>query len=353
MKIEFKHEKQLDPKEQDGFRVNYMAAKRAAFKTRWYLLLLLVVSPLLVVLFYFSINYIYITGNGILTSEPVIIYAKADGVVNKIYFKQGDALIPHQKIFDISSAVIDDEKALLEEKLLHFKQLKSSHLVQLKALHQQKIKLYERAIKKNESLISDARKTNYKDYITLTDRISLHIAKIKVDAAEIESEIKYDSALEQHDSGSLASIILELERALTIAQAKQSQLSISMPTARTVNEVYIREGEFVEKGDRLMMISNRKQPVVHLYLKPKDLEYAEIGNKVTIIFPDGKQYKGEIKVPVQVANKIPAILADPFGEHKSALVVQIDINEPIPNFIEGLPVKVRDRYFFHSNYSGE
>lgn len=341
MKVVFKHEKQLNPQVEGGLTVNYAGAKRAAFKLRWNLLLLLILSPIIIFFIYFFNEEILINADGILTSEPLTIYAREDGIIGEIYYSAGEEIIAGQDLFDISSPIIDAEVIFLTEKLDYYRKKQSVSLAKFTQLYHKKVELYEHAVKGNAVLSEEYKKNNYEDYISLTDKITYHIARVKIDSEQIGSEIDYKLALEKNDTGSLAKIILDLELRRVLARAKQKLLNIRLETSGTINEIFIQEGSYVNKGDIIMSISNLKQPVVHVYLQPKYLEYAKIGSVVTVTFPDGKQYSGSIKVPVKIADKIPSILSGPFSMNKAAIKMQIDFDEPITNFIEGIPVKVR------------
>ncbi len=343
MKVEFKQEKQINPTSQDGFNIDYAPAKRAAFKLRWYLMVLFVVSPLLFAAWYFLGEKLLVKADGIITSEPIKIFAKKDGVIQKINFKQGQSVRQHDELFEIYSPETDAEVHFLEAALEELYLLHEQSLTELKSIHQKKINLYEQAKVSNKQFIKEIKETDYGKLVPLTDRIGLYLSKLKIDNDAIQSEIDFALTVDQHNLGSGAAIILEHEKALSIAKAKESLLNSPAPQDAIVNQLFVNEGEFIEKGEPLMTLSNRAQPIVLVYLKPKDLNYAQIGGKLTIKFPNGKTYPAEIKVPPKVADKVPAILSGPFATSKAAIKVQIDINEPVEDYVEGLPVEV----FYH------
>jgi multidrug resistance efflux pump len=341
MKVVFKHEKQINPQAEGGLKVNYAGAKRAAFKLRWNLLLLLILSPIIIFFIYLFNEEVLINADGILTSEPITIYAREDGLIEKIYYLPGEKIPAGQDLFVMSSPIIDAEVTFLTEKLDYYREKQSASLAKLTLLYHKKVELYNNAVKGNADLSKEYKKNNYENYISLTDKVTYHIARIKIDGEQIGSEIDYKLALEKHDTGSLAKIILDLELRLVLARSKQKLQNVRLDASGTINEIFVHAGNYVKKGDLIMNISNLKQPVVHVYLQPKYLEYAKIGSKVTVTFPDGKKHQGSIKVPVKIADKIPSILSGPFATNKAAIKMQIDFDEPIVQFIEGIPVKVR------------
>lgn len=346
MKVEFKQEKKVNPTSQDGFNVNYAPAKRVAFKARWYMLLFLVMSPIIIFAWYFFSERVLIRADGILTSEPITIISRADGLIDKVFYQPGEKVEPLVSLFQLSSPVLSAELEHTHLTLDRLRTRQEKSQLHIESLHKRKVKLYTDAIEKNKEFTRDMTAAKYQSIMPLVNRLELHLTKLKIDSEDIESEIGYQLALAQHDSGSAAKIILDLEKELSITNAEIGLLHLTSSVNATVNEVFVRKGQFVTKNTPMMSLSNRKQPVVHVYVDPKNAEYTTIGNTVTVILPDNTEYQGEVRVPSKIADKIPSILSGPFQATKAAIKVQVDIDEPIENFVEGLPVKVR---YHHKN----
>ncbi|KZY72612.1 hypothetical protein A3742_07955 [Oleiphilus sp. HI0071] len=344
MKVEFKHEKQHDPTRQTGFKVSYAPAKRATFKMRWYLLVLLVVSPVVYVFWHFFNADILVKADGILTSEPVTIFARDEGVVVDIGYQQGDRITRGAPLIEMRSSVFAAEIALLENRLAEYEESVYRTSLKIEDVSDRKVALYDNAKKTSLGFKKEISDKKYAQHMPLSDRVALELAKLEIEDKAVEAERESILSHARETSSFTASVLLDLEKELSRAKAKQSQLNIYAHAESIINEVFVSEGEFVVKASPLMSLRNREQPVVNVYLQPNRLEYAKQGSKATIRFPDGKKYIGEVKVPVKVVDKIPAMLSGPFETSKAAIKVQIDIDEPIDEFVEGLPVEVRFHY---------
>ena len=179
----------------------------------------------------------------------------------------------------------------------------------------------------------------------LSDRIALQMSQLEFEDGRINNDVERVKTISSIQGGVIAQFKLGVEQQLVLAEAKQAFMDVKATAPATVNEIYITKGSFVTKGDRLLSLSNRPEPVVHVYLRPSRLDYAHVGSRATVTMPNGKKYRGEVKVPVQMADKISQILSGPFSTDNAAIKVQIDFDEAVEEFIEGLPVKVRFHYW--------
>ena len=70
-------------------KVPYAPAKRHAAKLRWYIILLLVSSPLIYFLIKLGMAWMIVAAPGYITMDQVEINSKADGVVDHVYVQAG------------------------------------------------------------------------------------------------------------------------------------------------------------------------------------------------------------------------------------------------------------------------
>lgn len=75
MKIKFHLDKQKNPAQHGGVKINYGAGKRIAFRLRWYLILFLIISPVLIFVWYITKDKVIVESPGLLTTEPLKIQA--------------------------------------------------------------------------------------------------------------------------------------------------------------------------------------------------------------------------------------------------------------------------------------
>lgn len=344
MKVNFKNEKQHSPTLDEGFAVEYAGAKRAQFKMRWYLLLAVLVSPLVALAYYFIDTTLVINADGILTSEPATLIAAEDGIVKKINYYPGDVVPAGSQIFIFESKMLDQQLAFHNEKIASYEALLGASRVRLKSLHEKNIERFNAANIDNLDFEKEYFDNKYRNVVPLTDRIGLHLARLEVDSKHINAEIAYAQAMDVQEAEGLAKNILQLKSERIRLNAQRNLLSIQYPKTAQLNELFIHEGEFVGKGESLVAMQNRYTPIVIVYLRPSRIDYAAQGNTATVTLPNGRRLLGVINRPAQVAEKVPAMLSGPFDGAKAALKVQIDLKEVVPQFVEGLPVKVRFHY---------
>ncbi|WP_412496154.1 hypothetical protein [Shewanella chilikensis] len=73
--------KAQQPTRDQGLKVDYAPAKRGGMKWRWYLLLLLVIAPVVLLLWVLLRPSLFVLAPGILTSEPLEMRAMQKGQI--------------------------------------------------------------------------------------------------------------------------------------------------------------------------------------------------------------------------------------------------------------------------------
>ncbi|PIE59088.1 MAG: HlyD family secretion protein, partial [Desulfobulbus propionicus] len=82
MKITFKTPYQQEPERIGGVKIPYAKGKRAAARWRWYIIVLIVTSPLLFLLIKILLSYLIVTAPGYLSLEKVPINSNSTGIVS-------------------------------------------------------------------------------------------------------------------------------------------------------------------------------------------------------------------------------------------------------------------------------
>ncbi|WP_371185902.1 HlyD family secretion protein [Thalassotalea maritima] len=344
MKIQFQTEKQKNPIRNDGFDVMYAPAKRVAFRFRWYLLVLLILSPLVIFGWHLLDDELLVQADGILTTQPVVLHAPQPVFVKKIKVRDGDSVTAKDILVELSSPVVERQYALLQTKHNTFKELHQKGLQNLELLYNQQIASLKASDRDSKRLSA-----KYKDYqqrgvLPLSDRLLIEQTDVQSKNRYQQALISFESAVSQHRNGPLAKTVLDIELALAEAQARSEMLNLVAPKGGLINEVLVEEGEFLGEGEPILTLSNLTEPVVIVYLQPKRMDYAKIGQTATIKFPNGDKYEGKINRPVQMTQQLPPSLTGPFDVSKAMIKITLDIS-PVPkHMVEGLPVKVRFHY---------
>lgn len=340
MKVRFDGLRASDADADHGFKVTYGPAKRTAFRWRWYLMLLLVLSPITYFAWHLTTDRLLVEADGILTTEPISIAATHSGVVTQVMVKPGDHIDVDQILLDLSSPVTEARLRVLSSNLNELREFQGTVLLQVQGILdayegrlEQDNRQLEEFTRKYEELDERGLLLNSNDLQLLRDRRSLfaEIKNLEIDRQRAEA-ILY--------SNDIANAIRELEIDIAETQARQSQLDVRALTSGVVNRVFALNGEFVDVGDPLFEVSNLTEPVINVYLQPERMAHAVVGSAVTIKSPDGSRFDGVVKAPVQVTDTIPASLAAPFQGAKSAIKLVVGFREAPDRWIEGLPVRV-------------
>lgn len=218
-------------------------------------------------------------------------------------------------------------------------------IARIKEILRHKEEILRQADEEQNGLFVNYDKLKEKGLISLNDQLALIQAHRTIQSDISDLKLAYERAESFHYTKELADAIRTIELDIAIADARQQQLSVRAKQEGIVNQVFAKAGEYVAEGSTLAEISNHPEPVVHLYLKPERMSYARAGQLATIRLPNGSSYRGKIKDPAQVVEKIPASFVGPFEGSKRAIKVVIHFDSQPEYWIEGLPVEVElDRF---------
>ncbi len=107
MKINFNAARQLTPELQRGVQINYAPAKRAAFRLRWWLLLAMILSPIVLLIWYLIGDKIYVLAPGIITTEPMEIRSSGSGIIRHILVSPGENVKVGQTLAELHDPVLE------------------------------------------------------------------------------------------------------------------------------------------------------------------------------------------------------------------------------------------------------
>lgn len=344
MKISFKTEKQKNPLVNDGFSVRYGPAKRFAFKGRWYFLLVLILSPLIIFAVHILNEQVLVNADGILTTNPIILNAPQTAYIEKINVRPGDEIVDQQVLVKMNSPLVEAELGVLSN---NYQRIKTEHehsLKELENLHIKNVKLFEENMASQKALSAEYSAYKKQGILPLQDKYLIAENNLLSLSRYNDAQIRYEQILIEHKSGGVAQTLFELEVALSKAKIKDEMLKIKAPKNAKVVEVLVEEGGFAQKGEPLISVSNLKKPLIHVYLDPKYMNYAQIGQTAKVTFPNGDQYIGIIRQPTQITKTLPSQLSGPFENNKPTIKVILDISPTPPVILEGMPVKVRFHY---------
>jgi len=95
------------PTFEKGIDVKYAKAKRGGFRGRWYMLLLLVTAPVILMLWLLSRPYLFVLAPGIVTTEPLEVRAPQRGIISEILVSQGMYVQENEPLLILEDTLLD------------------------------------------------------------------------------------------------------------------------------------------------------------------------------------------------------------------------------------------------------
>ncbi len=342
MNVKFHLNKKDKPDSEDGIKVVYGQAKRGGYKLRWYFILAIVISPVVLMTYYLFKDNIWITAPGIITSYPVTVTANFDGTVGHIPLKIGDQVETDEHLFSLQNRTLNQEIVFLQQEIkkLDISQHEDFSTYKDAITHSQENMKQIESIRRRFDIYRAEGQVSDVEYANMLNQSN--IAKTQLSAQTIDLEQAQDIYKEKRLAGVIPQAKRALEKELVLKADQQASLSLSSPFSGRIVDIPATEGEMVEKGAPLVTIAPNIKPSVIAYLDPKYLAEATLGKHVKVEFPDGKYYKATLSQEIQIVSQLPNQLVKPFEGQPSFLKVTIAIDDPLDpsRWIEGMSVQV-------------
>ncbi|MGB5984827.1 MAG: hypothetical protein WBG37_05930 [Desulfobacterales bacterium] len=359
MKIQFDTQAQRDPERVKGLRVPYAAAKRGAAQWRWYLILLIVSSPLLYLLIKIILSYLIVTAPGFLSLEKVPINSTATGIIERIETPVGTQVVQGQVLVVLSDPALMERQivlqseydGLLASRVETVPALEGISLDQEKPFLQEQYQLAMQMVTYQQGHLDKVRFLREQGSATIAElkqaEAAYHSAMYTLSRAENEL-VSYEARLNQrYQRPSLPEPdtprVRRIEAELNALDAQLQRLDQRAPYAGRILDILAIEGQSVAPGAPFMVLGRTDKPGVIAYLDPKYTQYSREGRAVRIKFPDGTRLAAVVQEDAKLVRRLPADLAAPIGTRDLLLLVKIEFIDtvPAPNIAEGLPVMVR------------
>ena len=316
MKVRFSSRKESNPSEDGGLRVLYAPGKRAAYRLRWYLILLLVAAPFLWFLGRIGWEAIVIEAPGQVVQSTTEIRALEAGRVMRIHAEEHDRVSPGDPLVDLDNPAIRSELASLGT------QYQASTTAAAGA--RQKAAL-ERRLERARDRVTSLTELVQQGVAT---RGELKAARNEADARENELAALERTGTAETANNKALSTRVQQQRALV--EQRLAQLSVRSPVRGIVQTTEVVQGENVGSGTTLMRIEPEGQPRIHLYLETDQIHLATENQPVRLQFPDGQWLDARIAGPPIDVQRRPPSLRSAFGGDDQSLLVAAIPEDPIP-----------------------
>lgn len=346
MKIRFDSSDRRQSGRDGGIKVRYGPARRAAFRLRWYLILLLVASP--VIYFLYSL-----ISDQVSTEVPAMIWypqhqllARVPGFVESMEVEpwervsRGDVVVV-QRNPELEGKLrqVEADLAKLRERVAHTRRERGADLDYRIALLEDNLGEVRGHEGRIARLIERGSASEGELMPVRTER-----ARIEERLAELDGERQRlpradspetwpDTQQIRHDQLQSERSELEQERALLVKEADLDGV---------VTELLTEPGQFVTVGTPLLRYSGTRLRIV-AYIEPRHLERRIVPNReVSLVLPDRTQLSAVVRDTVGAADRLPIELRTGIGDGQSAVPVIVEPEEALPEVwrVDQLPVRV-------------
>jgi multidrug resistance efflux pump len=338
MKIRFDKPEQKQRDLDKGLKVSYGSSKRALASWRWYLVLLIICSPLIFLFFKVGSHLFIVRGAGYIEVPQIQIRASENGYVKKLWVKPMQEVNPGILLCTLEQPELDQKEKLLDSELDY---------------------LMNNPARKNDTNLAASKQISIvfaykqKEYMKkrLNDFIQLFNQGAATDAEVKTARYQYEASLAHINSVLMTGPDIEnLENGRRIRQLalEKSQLKLQSeamlvhsPVEGKISDILVTEGEFVSRGDLVITVIKNEKAFVNAYLAPEYIKYAEVGQSATIVFANGERVSARVAAVPSLTKPIPLDAVTSFGSRDREIYIQLeflgDVNQHLMN---GAPVEV-------------
>ncbi|MET1080391.1 MAG: biotin/lipoyl-binding protein [Pseudomonas sp.] len=331
MKIRFTGDKERNPTQEAGLKVLYAPGKRMAFRLRWYLILLLISSPLLWFFGRLAADYLRIEAPAQIQLPMVELRAREAGTVAELSVKVGDQVRSGQLLLSL-----DNPEWRLRIQQLQPVEVPASGSVSRPALpfQQRAIDLARQRVSQLQALLAQGAAT----------RGELLTAQADLNAQQqllLEQDARLRTQRSQAEGDPLQ--LRREERERQWLQSRLEGLRLNASEDGRVAEVLVGRGENVGPGTVLMRLERPVEPLLLIYLEPRFAAYAAPGQPLQVRLPDGSWQAARVLQAADSARRLPADMQKPFTVSQMGLLVPAEFEQPLSPLwrVDQLPLKVR------------
>ena len=332
------------PDEVAGVKIPYPVVKRHGHKLAWYLILLVVLSPILYLLLGVVGSWLSLTANGTVSLDQQEVRASQSGTVTRLDIQAGESVQAGQTV-----AVLDSfELAAAEARNTGDRGASASarrSAAETYAMGAEEVRIREHTVQYQRE-----RRATLESLVRQGAATEAELGAADHAVAEAESAL-----LQARKS--LTPIALPLDREdfdSTLLKSRRGAMVHRSPLTGRVLEVMVKAGEYVSPGEPLLIVGRLDNAQVIAYTPPRFGTRLKMGTIASIRFPDGTQTLASIAALPQLTRRMPSDLVDQFGLRPMTVALNLLPQEKWPDAvrIQGLPVSVRFHYDWEDSAVG-
>ncbi len=351
MKVRFFKPEEADPERDSGMKVPYGAAKRRQAVWRWYLVLLLVASPIIYFLLKIGYASAVTSAPGFVRQDQITIRTQTAGVIDSVEVdpphkvEEGDPIV----VLENEDLKVRQEELRSELSDLEYMQSNrnlenssdKSIVAELKVQLQQAKNQrdhYESRVDEIRTLVRQGAAT--RDELTAAEKdhqqILTRISELKRAIAD-SGKTRTQTVIQPR--------IRMIKAELSSIKSRLDKLTVRAPKPGQITEISVIPGDQMSQGTSIgKLVPSNAEAHIAAYISPKDSEYAHIGQHGKVELPNGNKLLAQITEVPEVAARVPRGEMTIFNDAKLAILVRmqlVDSDEQPPSMAHGLPVRVR------------
>ncbi len=331
MKIRFNSDKERNPTQDGGLKVLYAPGKRGAFRLRWYLILLLISSPLLWVFGRLGVGYLRVEAPAQIEVPVVELRAREAGTVAELLVKLGDHVQPGQRLLSLDNP----------EWRLRIQQLQPGEVPVASSPSTEALQLQQRAIELARQRVNQVQALLAQGAATRGELLNAQAELNTQQQVLLDLQARLRAQRSQAEGDPLQ--LLREDRERQWLQSRLDGLQFTASEEGRVAEVLVSVGENVGPGTLLLRLERSAEPLLLIYLEPRFAGYAEPGHPLEVRMPDGSWRSARVLQAADSARRLPAGMQKPFTVSQMGLLVPAEFEQPLPPLwrVDQLPLKVR------------
>jgi multidrug resistance efflux pump len=327
----------------NGVRVPYAPAARPRQRWRWYVLLLLVASPLLYFLLTILRGALFVTAPAYISLEHVDVRAPIAGIVTAIRINPGSKVRSGDVLVDLRNPALDARRNAIEAELRVLGVPAGVHAlpaITTPSAPQQSVDLLSRRVTLAQTQLAINQRLENEGAATVAD-----VAGAQAQLLAAQSDLvraRADANVPAESTGPNLSIV-NLQGDLAGLNAQLAGLHATATQDGVVSAVSITVGESVDAGASLATIALNRPPVVRAFLDPKDADFGTVGHHAWVTYPTGGRMSAHVTKISNIAHQVPTSFVSPLASRADVLEITLTFDSALPSTmqnVDGLPVKV-------------
>ncbi|PPE74910.1 hypothetical protein C3942_04330 [Solimonas fluminis] len=350
MKVRFVKPEQGDPARDRGIQVPYAPGKRHLARWRWYLILLVVSSPLLYFVGKALWSSVAVEAPGVIAQEQLTVRTMAQGYVEEVYVKPYDEVAEGDPIVRLNNPELAVRASQIRAELKALQGIPAS----ISAPAGPTVNLQDQIeIAREQKSYQNQRMSSLQQLVDEGAATEGELAEARREEQQASAriaELYQAMAVQNQRPPSVPNT--ELRTRVLSLRAEQAKLEeqlegqlVRAPRDGRIVDLAVVSGDQLALGGKVAMLA----PVggelhIDTYVPPKYASYARDGQRGTVIFPDGSRRDAQIAAIPEVARELPTGYGQRFGDNQVGVLVRmrfVDGNAMHGRISNGLPIRVR------------